>query len=247
MKISSIPLAIFLLLLSGFYILIKLFKYSVAFIPPIGLIINAFSAGIIIWLTINGVRYRNEKTKASVVFSALLPLIALTYIVIKSVSFEVSIESHGLYSIYSLTEKSTIVHACITLICSMVLFFSCGRGKVTRISMGIFYSVGILFLCFMFYIALLFSDFGENKVVTSVASPNDKYLAEIVSIDQGALGGDTVVNITRQHRDINFLIGKLKKDPKRIYHGRWGEFYDMVLRWETDNILYINDIRYYIK
>ena len=247
MKISSIPLAVFLLSLSGFYFFIKILRYSLTFIPPIGFVINILSAGVIIWLTINGVHNRSEKTKASVVFSAVLPLIAIVFIVLKSISFEVSIESHGLYSIYSLTEKSTIVHACVTLICSMILFFSCGRGKAIRISLGIIYCACVLFLFLMFFVAFLFSDFGENKVVRSVASPNDKYIAEIISIDQGALGGDTVVNITRQHRDINFLIGKLKKDPKRIYHGRWGEFYDMILRWETDKILYINDIKYDIK
>ena len=247
MRISAIPLAVFLLSLSGFYAFIKIFRYSVAFILPIGLVLNIITAGAIVWLTISGVRNRREKTKASIILSAVLPLIALIYLVLKSVSFEVSIESHGLYPIYSLTEKSTIIHACITMICSMVLFFSCGRGKAIRIGLGIIYSAGVLILFFMLFIAFLFSDFGENKVVASVVSPNDKYVAEIVSIDQGALGGDTVVNITRQHRDINFLIGKLKKDPKRIYHGRWGEFYDMVLRWETDNILNINDIKHDIK
>ena len=247
MKISSIPLAVFLLSLSGFYIFIKILRYSLAFVPPIGLAINILSASVIIWLTINGVQNRSYKTKSSVILSAVLPLIAITCLVLKSVSFEVSIESHGLYSIYSLTEKSTLVHACITLICSMVLFFSCGRGKMIRISLGIIYSISVLFLFFIFIIAFLFSDFGENKVVKSVVSPNDKFIAEVISIDQGALGGDTVVNVTRKHCDINFFIGKLKKDPKRIYHGRWGEFYDMTLRWETDALLYINDTKYDIK
>ena len=100
---------------------------------------------------------------------------------------------------------------------------------------------------FVFSIMIVFSDFGGNKVVTSALSPNAKYLAEVISMDSGALGGDTVVNVTRQNYDINLFIGELKKDSKRIYHGKWGEFYDMTLRWETDEILFINEKRYLIE
>ena len=246
-KKSSIPLATFLLLLLSFYLVIKLLGYT--FIPLNGLVSNIFTTVTIVLLTIIGVKTRSNKTKATIVFSALLPLISLIYIFFKAVSSDISGESHGLYFVL-LTGKSTIIyviHAYITLLCSMVIFFACGRGKTVRIVLGILYSLLLLYVSFLMFLLLMFSDFGENTVVKAGISPNNTYLAEIINADQGAMGGSTIVNVTRQNRDINILIGKLKKDPKRIYTGRWGEFYDMTLRWETDETLYINAQRYSVE
>ena len=78
-------------------------------------------------------------------------------------------------------------------------------------------------------------------------SPNSVYIAEIIDSNQGALGGATLVSVTRQNRNISILIGELKKDSKVVYSGRWGEFETMTLRWETDEILYINENRYEIR
>ena len=40
----------------------------------------------------------------------------------------------------------------------------------------------------------LFGSIGYVKVVRSVPSPNGEYIAEILDSDQGALGGDTIIN-----------------------------------------------------
>jgi len=239
LKASSIPLTLYLLSLLSFHFLIKLSGYI--FIPFNELTVNVFTAGIIIWLTIRGIKNKNEKTKATVVFSALLPLIALIYIVIKfiSISSDISCEIMIIY----------VLHASITLACSMIIFFSCGRGKAVRIVFGIIYSVVLSFVCFMLYVMLVFSIYGFIAVKTvekSVMSPNAVYLAEIISIDSGATGGETVVNVTRQNRDINLIIGELKKAPKEIYYGRWSEFYEMTIEWATDDMLYINGNGYII-
>ena len=247
LKNSSIPLTLLLLLLMVFYLLIKALGYT--FIPLNGLVSNAFTAVMIIWFTILGRKNRGEQTKITVIFAAILPLIAISYLILKSISSDISGESHGLFAVY-LTGKSTmiyVIHACITLACSMIIFFSCGRGEVLRVGAGIIYCILLLFMCYIFFIMIIFSNFGKNTVVKSEFSPDAKYLAEVIDMDSGALGGDTVVNVTRQNRDINFFIGELKKDPKRIYHGRWGESFDMILRWETDEILYINGKRYLIE
>jgi hypothetical protein len=90
------------------------------------------------------------------------------------------------------------------------------------------------------------SDFGKNTVIRAEMSPNSIYLAEVIDNDQGALGGATLVNVTKQNRNVYLLIGDLKKDAKEVYYGRWGESFEMTLRWETDNILYINENRYII-
>ena len=248
LKTSSIPLALFLLVVSACFLLIKLLGYTLVYVPIGGLILNILSAGIIIWLTINGVINRKNKTKVTVVFSALIPLIALLFIVVKSISTDTSGEYHNLYAVY-ITGKNTmiyIVNACVALICSMVLFYSCGRGKAIRIGLGIMYTIMFAFIFLLFFMAFIMSDFGKNTVIQAEMSPNAIYLAEVIDSDQGALGGASLVNVTKQNRDVYLLIGNLKKDAKEIYYGRWGESFEMTLRWETDNVLYINGNRYII-
>ena len=248
LKKSSFPLALFMLLLISFYLIIKLFGYT--FVPFNGLAINILTTGIIVWLTINGIKNRDKKTKTTVVFAMLLPLIAVSYLILKSISADIGGEvNQGLFAV-DLTAESTMIysmHAGIVLVCSMKIFFSCGRGKVIRIGLGIIYSILLLFICFRIFLMLIFSDFGKNTVEKSELSPNAKYLVEAIYVDSGALGGDIVVNVTQQNQDINLLIGELKKDPKRIHDDVWGEPVVWALRWETDEVLYINEVRYLVE
>jgi len=233
-KTSSVFLAIFLLLLLSFYLLIALLGYT--FIPFNWLVLNVLFAGLIVLLTVGGVRNRNEKTKASVVFAVLLPLIAFAYIAVRLILLDISGEAVII----------NIIHACVTLSCSMVLFFSCVSGKRIKIGLGVLYSFLLLFVGIVLFLAVLTSDIPEDTVVKSEISPNAKYLAEIVSRNVGATGGATMVTVTRQNSDINIFIGELKKDPKIIYTGRWGEDERMTLQWGTNETLYINGIKYII-
>jgi len=236
LKKSPVVLALFLLLLGCFYLFSKLFGYT--FVSAYGLVLNIFSAAIIITLTVFGIIYRNEKTKLSAILSALLPLIAIFFIVSK----DVASNDGGTYTHIIFI----IIHTCVTLICSLMVLFACGKGIAVKIVLGIIYIILFIPIFFVLLIMLFMWDFGQETVVKSAMSPNAVYLAEIVDSDQGALGGNTTVNVTQQGCDINLLIGQLKKDPKTIYVGRWGEFETMALRWETDEILYINGVRYII-
>ena len=104
----------------------------------------------------------------------------------------------------------------------------------------------ILPIGFFGFIALIFGNFGQNTVVQSVESPNGIYYAEVIDSDQGALGGDTLVDVY-ENKGIDTLIFKISKEPQRIYHGDWGEFYDMELYWKDDYCLVINSVEYTIK
>lgn len=226
-------LALFFLTLGCFYLSIKLFGYT--FAPVSGIVLNTITAVIIIWFTIKAIK--NSRTKMSTMVSTFLPLIALFFIITKGVASDINgIETY----IY-------ILHSYMTLICSMIVFFFCGRGKAIKFGLGIIYSILLAPVFFMLFIMIFFWNFGVNTVMKYEMSPNAVYLAEIVDSDQGALGGNTLVNVTPQNQDLNLVIGKLKKDPVRIYTGRWGEFETMTLRWETDEILYINENKYAIK
>ena len=77
-------------------------------------------------------------------------------------------------------------------------------------------------------------------------SPNNIYLAEEIYSDQGALGGDLYVRITQQKRDIYLFIGELRKNPKLTISREEYRLGPGILRWDTDEVLYIDDDRYVI-
>jgi hypothetical protein len=91
----------------------------------------------------------------------------------------------------------------------------------------------------MLFFATIMSDFGNVQVEDAILSPNSKYLAGIAVYDEGALGGSTVVNITRQKFKFNLHIGEFRPASKEIYYGRWSDHSALSLHWETDNILYV--------
>lgn len=78
------------------------------------------------------------------------------------------------------------------------------------------------------WFVLLMANMGQETVVQSVDSPNAVYRAELISSDQGALGGDTLIRV--------FVIGS-RKSPQIVYRGEWGEFDNMTIYWQDDSRL----------
>lgn len=98
-------------------------------------------------------------------------------------------------------------------------------------------------LCF---IALTFGSIGQNTVVQTIESPSRRYYAEVIDSDQGALGGDTFVDIYQQG-GVNTILFKAKKTPQRVYAGDWGKFETMQIYWKSDDCLVINAAAYEIQ
>ncbi len=71
------------------------------------------------------------------------------------------------------------------------------------------------------FFALTSGSIGQNTVVETVESPGGKYYAQVIDSDQGALGGDTFVDVY-QSGEINALLFKIEKAPQRVYSGDWG-------------------------
>lgn len=246
---ASLPvvLTILLFVLGCFYLLCDLFGYM--FFPFNIYITNLILAAVIIFLTVRTFRNKKEKTKATTICCMALPPISIFFLYFKMEATNYR-EAHML---------PFFVLGCITLICSMALFLTSGQGgsislifangqrNGIKIGLGIVYVIVQIPFMLLLILLLLASNFVAVTVVTSEMSPNSVYLAEVISNDEGALGGSTHVKIWQQNCNINLLIGKLKKDPKRIYTGRWGDAFGMSLRWETDDILYIDNVRYEIK
>ncbi len=114
--------------------------------------------------------------------------------------------------------------------------------KIISLSLSALMLVPIGFLVF---ISLIFGNFGQNTVVQSVSSPNGAYYAEVVDSDQGALGGDTLVDVYT-NSGINALIFKIAKKPQRVYCGDWGDYKTMDIYWKDDHCLVINDTEHII-
>jgi hypothetical protein len=68
----------------------------------------------------------------------------------------------------------------------------------------------------LFALGILLSDFGKTEEIRSVPSPNGSYSLVLEKVDQGALGGNTLINI--KHSYFGMVEWK-----RRVYIGRWGE------------------------
>lgn len=86
-------------------------------------------------------------------------------------------------------------------------------------------------ICFL----IMMANMGSKTVVQTLPSPEGGYEARVIDVDQGALGGDTVVEVQK--------VGSLTK-AKQIYIGEWGEFKTMEIYWKSEHILVINGKEY---
>lgn len=94
--------------------------------------------------------------------------------------------------------------------------------------------------------ALLFGNAPQSTVVRTLPSPDGRYRAEVIESDQGALGGDSFVDVY-ENVEIHLLLFKIEKKPQRVWSGGWSESEDMLICWKDDDSLLINSTLYEIK
>lgn len=138
----------------------------------------------------------------------------------------------------------------ITSICTLVnvgvlvaMTFQFVRSKWLKIPAGIVYVAWTAILVITAFLQFVLGDIGETTVVRAVVSPEGTQIAEILDIDEGALGGSTIVEV-RKNTQIDLKIVQISTVPNRIYNGEWGEFEDMTLEWIDENTLCINGSEY---
>ena len=81
-------------------------------------------------------------------------------------------------------------------------------------------------------------DLTENTVVQTLESLDGTYVAQVISSDQGAMGGSTLVEV--------YPEGK-PRQKQRVYMGQWGEHCALDIYWKTDTCLVINGVEYPIE
>ncbi|MGN1095610.1 MAG: hypothetical protein ACI4QR_04410 [Eubacteriales bacterium] len=153
---------------------------------------------------------------------------------------------NAVFYVFKCNRISVVSGMLICVGCCFYLTIKYSRPLVLKI-IGLVLSALMLLPTGLFvFIALIFGDIGQNTVVKSLESPNGTYYAQVISSDQGALGGDTLVDVY-ENKDVNTFIFNISKTPLRLYQGDWGEFENMEIYWIDENCLVINSVEYTIK
>lgn len=134
--------------------------------------------------------------------------------------------------------------------CSCFLTVKHGKLSASKTVALVLSALMVLPVGFFSYFALIFGNTFRNAVVQTVVqtveSPNGKYYAQVIDSDQGALGGDTIVDVYTKS-GINLILFKIEKKPQRVYLGDCGEFKNMQIYWKDDECLVINSVEYGIE
>lgn len=130
--------------------------------------------------------------------------------------------------------------------CSCFLTVKHGKPLALKIEALVLSALMVLPIGFFGFSALIFGNIGQNTVVQTVESPNGKYYAQVIDSDQGALGGDTIVDVYKKS-GINLILFNIEKKRQRVCFGDWGDFENMQIYWKDNGCLVINSVEYEIK
>ena len=153
---------------------------------------------------------------------------------------------NAMFYILACPQVLVIASVLISSGCCCFLTVQHGRPLTLKVVALLLSALMVLPIGFLSSIALIFGNLGQNTVVQTVASPNGKYYAQIIESDQGALGGDTFVDVYEKSEK-NAILFKTEKKPQRVYFGDWGAYKNMQIYWKDDNYLVINSVEYEIK
>jgi hypothetical protein len=149
------------------------------------------------------------------------------------------------FYILEYAQVSVLVSGAICFVCCCILTAKHARPMALKIVALVLSALMVLPIGFASLIVVFFP-IGQNTVVQTVESPSGRYYAEVIDSDQGALGGDTLVNVYEKW-EMNLLLFKIKKEPQQVYFGEWGEFKDMEIYWKNDSCIVINSVEYEIE
>jgi len=134
----------------------------------------------------------------------------------------------------------------VYVVCCYYISVKHGKPLLLKYVLLLLSVMMILPVCCIVFISLLFGNFGEKTVVQTIPSPSGKYYAQVIDDDQGALGGNTLVEVYEKCPVDNFFI-QIQKKPQTVYIGEWGESNSMDIYWKNDECLVINSIEYPIE
>ena len=134
----------------------------------------------------------------------------------------------------------------ISALCCGILTFKHRKALTLCTASCVLSCLVALPIAFLSLLSLTFGSIAQNTIVKTVESPCGRYYAQVIDRDQGALGGNTFVDVHKKEK-IDAIIFKIQTKPQRVYTGNWGEFENMEIYWKDDGGLVINSVAYKIE
>lgn len=203
------------------------YTFELISISAFAIAIAALSIGAVV---LNSIHKDTINNKAISVLVAMLTPLSLV---------------NAVFYVFKCSEILVFICGVVCVGCCCFLAIKCGKPLALKIVALVLSALMVLPIGLVSIIAVFFP-IGQNTVVQTKESPSGRYYAEVVDSDQGALGGDTVVNVYEKW-EINLLLFKIKKEPQQVYFGEWGEFKDMEIYWKNDSCVVINSVEYEIE
>jgi len=140
--------------------------------------------------------------------------------------------------------EKVIVPVFICLLCTMYLFRRYVKRSGLRLACKLLSFVIIPVYLLLLPGFILLSDFGKTTVVKTLESPDGRYQAILVDVDQGALGGNTDVYVEDGRKSFHTGVISYQK-KKLVYRTGWGAFENMELVWDDHETLRIDGKPYH--
>ena len=226
MKKTLLPLTVILIVVLSFYPLMllfcRLFELCFELTHPLALSLPT----VFLALAVLAVAAKERKAGHA---AAVLLAVSMILSQIDFLCVLLNREDNSLWDV--------LLHG-IAVFCCLSAGFAFGKPKALKI-IGVILAVVLLILMFLAgWMFILMRDFGNVSSVQSLDSPSGAFYAELINDNQGALGGSTKV-IVYQKKVFNGGFFKLDRHSA-VYHGKWGEFETLQMRWKDDSTLIIN-------
>ena len=209
--------------------LLPLFGLTMTVVHPTALLILYAVAAVI--LTLADLRIQSEKQPS------LFPRIFLPTAAAISGLFLIAENDHlpwaGLPVVFAFA-------------CSIILCRRLRRSIPLSLLKFILHGVPGAALVLLSLAAILFSGFGAEYTYPEQTSPDGKYIASAVIVDQGALGGDTVVRIYRAG-ELNLGLLKIRRPAAETHYSDWRRPDQFRMEWLDDHTLRVNGEEYRIE
>ena len=207
----------------GFGYKFSLFNYSIC-----SVIFAAISVAGIVYSFISKEKICKKSDTAMLAFLPLLSVI-----------------NCGLY-LYESKMEFVTVKICIAVwvLCSAIIAIKYVRPIILKIVSIAIASLSILPV--VLFVGLLLEPFPKITVIKTLPSPKKTYYAEVTDVDQGALGGNTLVRIHKTKK-LDFLLFNIAKTPERVYLGDWKDYEDMQIYWINEHLIEIDEIEYTVE
>ncbi len=91
-----------------------------------------------------------------------------------------------------------------------------------------------------------FGTTANEVVIREINSPNGTYYARVIERDQGALGGNTVVDV-HEKSGVDLILFLIEKEPTRVHYGKLGAHKTMQIYWRGEDCLVVDAYEYQIE